>query len=407
MKHKILAINLGNFGSTGAIMREIRNFATKTGEFQIYNCYPLSKYNLKIESDDIVICGDIYRRISQRLGWLTGFNSCFAFFSTIKLIKKIKKIKPDIIHLHNIHGGYVNIKMLFNFFKKNQTKIVWTLHDCWSFTGGCPSFSMIKCEKWKTQCNNCPQLNIYPASLIDNTRYMYSLKKKLFNSISNSNIVYIAPSVWLSKLFKRSFLKKNTIQIINNGINLNIFRPKESSFRKMYNLENKFIILGIAFDWGSRKGFDVFIELRKQLEFDNFAIVLVGTNDDLDKNLPKGIISIHRTKNQNELVDVYSACDLFLNPTREDNFPTVNIEALACGAPVITFRTGGSPEIVDEKTGVVVDCDDIETLRKEIIYIYNNRPYSKKACVDRAKKFDMNDKMQEYIDLYKKICLQK
>ena len=191
--------------------------------------------------------------------------------------------------------------------------------------------------------------------------------------------------------------------VINNGINLDVFKPTESSFRAIHNLEDRFLILGVASEWETRKGIDVFIELAKRLD-DRFKIVLVGTDDEIDKTLPDNIISIHRTSNQKELAEIYSASDLFFNPTREDTYPTVNMEAIACGTPVMTFKTGGSPEMLDAKTGIIVE-DNIEKVQQKIMCIYENKPFNSADCVTKAKGFDSNDKFAEYLHLF--VSLEK
>lgn len=330
----------------------------------------------------------------------TGSERFGSYFGTKQLIKKIKEYKPDIIHLHNIHGRYINIPLLFKYIKKSKIKVVWTLHDCWAFTGHCPHFVYQNCYKWKTGCYNCPRFKEYPETIFDDSKKMYRLKKKWFTGVDNLTIV--TPSKWLGDLVKQSFLSEYPVKVINNGIDLSVFKPTESDFREKYNLENKFILLGVAFGWGVKKGLDVFVELSKKLD-DRFQIVLVGTNDEVDKQLPENIISIHRTNNQQELAEIYTAADLFVNTTREENYPTVNMESLACSTPIITFDTGGSPEIIDKTCGVVVPKDDLEALYNEIIEISKENPYSKGNCLKKAEDFNMNDRFEEYIKLYEVI----
>ena len=335
--------------------------------------------------------------LKSRIYGNLGFNSKNA---TKKIITILEKTNPDVIHLHNLHGHNVNLQMLFCYFKKRSNiKIIWTFHDCWAFTGHCPHFAMVKCDKWKSGCYKCPQYSIYPKSLFDNSKKMYALKKRLFTGVENMTIV--TPSEWLAGLVKQSFLKDYPVKVINNGINLSVFKPTESDFREKYGISaDKKILLGVAFGWGVRKGLDVFIELYNRLSAEKYQIVLVGTDKKTDKQLPKGIISIHRTQNQTELAEIYSAADLFVNPTREDNYPTVNMESIACGTPVLTFRTGGSPEMVTEKTGSVVDCDDIAALESEVKRICETSPFNKGDCIESAKKFDENERFLEYIELY-------
>ena len=196
-----------------------------------------------------------------------------------------------------------------------------------------------------------------------------------------------------------SYMSQYPIKVIYNGIDLSVFKPTESDFRAKYGLENKKIVLGVAFDWGVRKGLDVFVELSKRLS-DEYRIVLVGTNDQIDSALPSNIISIHRTQNQRELAEIYTAADVFANPTREEAFGLVNVEALACGTPGVTFRTGGSPECYDDTCGVVVEKNDIDAMEREIRRICETHPYDIESCIKFAQGFDMYDRYREYIDLY-------
>lgn len=396
--HTIVSINLGNFGSTGTIVYGIANLARENG-YKYYCAYPEQADNIHIQKDDIILCSDLTRRINQKLSYITGFNGCFAILTTLKFLFKLNRIKPSILHFHNLHNSYINLPMLFSYIKRKKINVIWTLHDVWSFTGQCPHFIMVKCEKWKTGCYDCPQYDIYPASKVDKTKQMWKLKRNCFNGVDNMLIV--TPSKWLANLVKQSFLKDYQIKVINNGIDLKIFKPTTSSFREKWG-GKKYFILGVSFDWGKRKGIDVFIELSKQLD-NEYCIVLVGTNSELDKILPKNIISIHRTMNQKELAKIYTTADVFVNPTREEVLGMVNIEALACGTPVITFKTGGSPECIDINCGEVCDVDDLENLRKMIIKICTEKPYTKSQCISRARKFLMSDKYMEYLHEYKRI----
>ena len=399
---KIVEINTCDYGSTGKIMLQIASYAKP-----LYDVVTFSR-KWKKQGEGIInsnfYFGSYFNNgLHHVMSFFTGYEGCFSVKGTKELLKKLDKIKPDIIHLHNLHGWYINIHLLFKYIKQNDIKVVWTLHDCWSFTGHCPHFTMVNCDKWKTRCYNCPQYKEYPKSLFDNSKKMYRLKKEWFTGVENLTIV--TPSEWLAGLVKQSFLKDYPVKVIHNGIDLNVFKPTESDFRKKYNISReKFILLGVAFGWGKRKGLDVFIELQKRLDKDKYQIVLVGTDDNVDKQLPSSIISIHRTQNQTELAEIYTAADLFVNPTREEVLGMVNIEANACGTPVITFDTGGSPECINEKSGMVVDCDDIDGLQYGIEKICEQDLFSKDDCIEQAKQFDMNKRFQEYIDLYKEGC---
>lgn len=399
---RIVEINMCTVGSTGKIMLQIAHCARQSGHtVQTYSIPPFSKKYKKPPTPPVghkyygsYLTSVIHIGMAQFI----GYNGCYSFFATKRLITQLKKYKPDIIHLHNLHSWCINFSLLFKYIKKYNIRIIWTLHDCWTFTGHCPHFEMIGCDKWRTGCHHCPQYKEYPKSRVDRSKAMYKLKKKWFTGVENMTL--ITPSQWLADLVKQSFLQEYPVQVINNGIDLTVFTPTESDFRKKYHCEDKYILLGVAFGWGKRKGLDVFIELSKRLD-ERYQIVLVGTSDSTDKQLPSNIISIHRTQNQKELAEIYTVADLFVNPTREENFPTVNMESLACGTPVLTFKTGGSPEIIDETCGAVVDKDDIDGLEKEIRRICQERPFSKEACIKRANNFDMNDKFAEYVELYK------
>lgn len=322
-----------------------------------------------------------------------GFQSRSA---TKRLIGELERIDPDIVHLHNLHSHNVHLGMLFSYFEKKKIKLYWTFHDCWAFTGYCTHYDMIGCDRWKTGCQKCPKRKHY-SFFFDRSAYLYGKKKKL---LAEKDITIVTPSAWLAEQIKQSFFGgKAKTAVIHNGIDLSVFQPHSSAFRKDHGIESKFIILGVAFGWGYSKGLDVFIELSKRLN-DRFQIVLVGTNDLVKKSLPKNIIAIQRTENQHELAEIYTASDLLLNPTREDNYPTVNMEAIACGTPVLTFNTGGSPEIPDETCGAVVDCNDIDQLEQEILHIAQTHPFNRENCLKKAKEFDMHDRFKEYLDLY-------
>ncbi len=395
---KILSINLSSVGSTGKIMQGIHQKAMEKG----YECLAMvPPFDKSFGDKNIYFIGHkITKRINAYLGILTGAEGCFSVFSTLKALRKIRSFKPDIIHLHNLHNTYINIPMLMRYIKKHKIRVVWTLHDCWAFTGHCPHFSYEKCTKWKTGCSHCPRYRQYPKSLFDNSKFMWKRKKRWFTGIEDLTIV--APSEWLSDLARESYLKEYPVKVINNGIDLGIFKPTESNFRTRYGIaEDKKIVLGVAFGWGLKKGMDIFIELSERLE-KNFQIVMVGTNDEIDKQLNDNIISIHRTQDQLELAEIYSAADVFVNPTREEVLGLTNIEANACGTPVITFRSGGSPECIDETSGSVVECDDVDAIAREIVRICEKMPYDKNDCIKRAEKFNMFHMFKEYILLFEK-----
>lgn len=391
---KIVQINaVCGRGSTGKICVSISEILTSQNiENYILYSFGKSDYPLgiKISSDKYIKIQALKSKVFGNY----GFNSKRA---TKKIIDKLDSIQPDIVHIHNIHGHDCHLGLLFTYLKKKKIKIFWTFHDCWAFTGYCVHFTFVKCEKWKTECKHCPQRRQY-SWFFDRSKALYNKKKEIFSGL---DLTIITPSQWLAELVKQSFLKDYPVKVINNGIDLNIFKPTESEFREKHHISaDKKVILGVAFGWGIRKGLDVFIELSKRLENDKYQIVLVGTDDNTDKLLPDNIISIHRTQNQKELAEIYTAADLFVNPTREDNYPTVNMEALACGTPVLTFETGGSPESIDDTCGAVVECDNIDVLKKEIVHICKDNLYCMRACRKRAEEFREEAQYSRILALY-------
>lgn len=397
-KMKIVQINSQNFGSTGTIMRNIAHRLISLGH-ESYLCYPkkrscVSKY---IEGD-ILIGNNIIRNFEMIILRRFPIAYFIHYISTKLFIIKLRRIKPDVVHLHNLHALYLNIPLLFKYLSSENIKVIWTLHDCWAFTGHCPHFEYEQCFKWKQQCNNCEKYLDYPSSKFDDSSYMYNLKKQYFSTLKDLTIV--TPSVWLANYARESFFKEKKVVVINNGVDISSFGYIGNTYKKKIGAENKILLLGVSMGWFFKKGIDVFIELAKMLPSEKYQIVLVGTDDNIDKTLPSNIISIHRTSSIEELKEIYSAADYFVNPTREENFPTVNIESLACGTPVITFNTGGSPEIVDYKTGIVINDNTVDSLYNSIVTLGPKTQAQITACLDRAKMFSGDCMANSYIDLY-------
>lgn len=329
----------------------------------------------------------LYTRMTDR----TGFASIVA---TKKLVMWLRAIHPDIIHLHCVHGYYINLPILFEYIRESNIKVVWTQHDCWAFTGHCAYFDMVGCEKWKTGCYDCEQTRTYPAAYVDASKKNWSDKRNMFCGL---NIQLVTPCTWLSRLAKESFLGGYPIKVIYNGIDTSIFRRTERKFRTKHGIENKFIVLGVASEWSERKGLKDIIRLHKELKHDEYQIVIVGLTKEQLEDIPDGIIGMERTSNVQELVDLYSSADLFFNPTYEDNFPTTNIEAIACGTPVLTYKTGGSPEAVGNSNGVIVSPGDLESVVNIIKDIKNGE---KKFSVVLNEEFSKKAMIKHYIQIY-------
>lgn len=387
---KILMINsVCGIGSTGRICTDLATELEKNG-YEVKIAYgrgkvpkQFEKYAVRIGTDlDVKLHG-----IKARIQDASGFGSKRV---TDKFVQWIKYYDPDIIHLHNIHGYYINIESLFNYLKRCNKKIIWTIHDCWSFTGHCAYFDYANCDKWKFQCQKCEQKREYPrSSVLDRSKYNFILKKKLFTDIPNVTI--IVPSKWLKELVKQSFLKEYPIKVIYNGIDVSVFRPLKSDIYKKYNCEDKKIILGVAGVWDRRKGLNSFVTLSQLLP-DEYQIVLIGLSKEQLSDIPINIIGIERTESVQELSQFYSAADVFVNPTLEDNYPTTNIEAIACGTPVISYRTGGSGESAS-KYGMVVKKGDINALKAAIIKVSKGEVVKQEIALSR----------EEMIEEYRKV----
>lgn len=390
---KLLQINAtANWGSTGKIAEQIGLCAMAHGwaSYIAYGryCNHSKSYLLKVGTK----LDTYFHYGEQRIRDNEGLCSRGA---TRKLIDRINDIQPDIIHLHNIHDHYINYRILFGYLNQTNIKVVWTFHDCWAFTGHCMHFVTENCERWKEKCHDCPMKGQYPKTVIDRSESNYLLKKELFTSCKNLTIV--PASYWLGNFVSDSFLKDKRIQVIHNGIDLNVFNiisPKSS---------NKFRILGVSSVWPKAKGiYDIF-ELRKMLPPEEYEIMMVGLSKNQIEELPDGIIGIERTQNVQDLVKLYNEANVLINPTYADTFPTVNLEALACGTPVITYNTGGSPEAIDEKTGIVVEQGDIVGLANSIMYVRDNN-FSSDICRKRAEQyFDKDKNFEKYIALYNEL----
>jgi putative colanic acid biosynthesis glycosyltransferase len=392
---RILQINsVANSGSTGRIAEDIGNVLL-ANDHESYIAYgrgnaTSSSHLIKIGTDKDVYLHGVYTLMTDK----HGFASTNA---TRKFIKEVEIINPDVIALHNLHGYYLNIEILFDFLKNSNVPVTWTFHDCWPFTGHCSYFDDINCGKWQNICYACPKSRNYPKAYIDSSKKNFINKKHIFNGVSKLKI--ITPSEWLNRLVYKSFLKYEVLTI-NNGIDLDKYNACEvGHLINQFCLFNKKVILGCASLWSSRKGYYDFIELSKRLN-DEYQIVMIGLNPMEIQALPDNVIGLQRTESIEELAQWYSLAYVFVNPTSQDNFPTTNLEALACGTPVITYKTGGSPEAIDEDTGFVVNKGDVSGIVESIKKL-NGLNYGNisNACRARAEKF--YDKKTRYLDYLK------
>ena len=393
----VVHINLTDKGSTGTIAYDILKGLENTENSGLVF---VGGYNSKPKGA-ITFQSKFRLRFNQVIAKLFDFEDKIAKKETKRLVKQLKKLNPDIVHLHNIHGYFINYKILFDYIKSANKKVVWTLHDCWAFTGHCAYFDMAKCDKWKTGCGKCPNLKKYPNSwFFDRSSSLYKTKKAVFSGVKDMTIV--CPSQWLAELVKQSYLSDYPIKVINNGINLEDFKIIDNhTFDNVVDRSKK-IILGVASPFGERKGYSNYISLSKIIDKEKYQIVMCGVNEEQVKELKSyDIVGITRTDSKQKLAELYSLAYCFVNMTFEDNFPTVNIEALACGLPIITYNTGGSVEVITEDNGIVVEQGDIEAVK---MAIYNMSEYDRQKIADNAiKKYSSEIMANAYINLYKMV----
>lgn len=385
----LLQINVtANWGSTGKIAEQIGLCAQARG-WESYIAYGRMMNPSKSKLIKVGSTLDVYEHyVENRFLDNEGLASRCA---TKKLIKEIRAIQPDVVHLHNIHDHYLNYRLLFNYLKGTDIKIVWTFHDCWAFTGHCYHFVEADCNKWQTECGECPIRNRH----CDRSKENFLLKQKLF--AANKNLTIVPCSEWMATFVSASFLRDKRIQMIHNGIDLKVFKPSTK-----INANEKYSIIAVSNVWPKSKGLADIIKLRGLLPVE-FDITIVGLSEKQIESLPAGINGIQRTQNVQELVELYSSSDVLINTTYADTFPTINLEALACGTPVITYRTGGSPEAVDESTGAVVEQGNLDALCKKIQEFKESdfKGMHSSDCRKRAEEcFDKDKCFERYIELY-------
>ena len=410
---KILFINTvyKNGGSTGRIVYDLRNLLLRSEENDAYVVYG---YEFKVLSDEDYVntykmCSIFQMQWSKIKTRLFAHHAFYNIQETKRMLAWIDRVKPDLIHLHNLHNHYINVKLLFDYIKEKKIPIVWTLHDCWSFTGWCSHFDYAKCYKWKTKCNHCQLKHDYPFTcFFDRSSKNFQEKKECFQGVENLTIV--TPSTWLAELVKQSFLKEYPVKVINNGVDLDIFKPsKTNSVRQKYGIKERHVVLALFNVFSKYKGTDYLIKLTDYLT-DDEVLVVVGLNKkDFHKLPKKHCLGIEHTDSIQELAAIYSLAEVFVNPTLQDTFPTTNLEALACGTPIVTFRTGGSVESVTDQTGIVVEQNDMDGLLSAIRTILRNgKEQYTDACRKKAElEYNKNIQYGKYIDLYKQLTKTK
>lgn len=386
---RILFINSVCHGSTGNICKNLYKLAENVG----HECCIAYGRGDSPEGFNYIKIGaniDVYSHvIKSRLTDRSGFGSGHA---TKKFVKWIDDYKPDIIHLHNIHGYYINIQVLFSYLKEHpEIKKIWTLHDCWTYTGHCAYYLSSKCYKWQKECSDCKYINEYPKAIIDNSKKNFEFKKSLFTQIKNMHIVCV--SEWMRGEVDKSFMNVYPLSVITSGIDTKIFSNRKSDFKKSKRIEDKKIILGVASVWENRKGLSDFIKLNELMD-EKYVIVLIGLNEKQIKSLPKGIIGLSRTENAEQLAEIYSAATVFFNPTKEETFGLTNVEAQACGTAVVSYNAGGTKEtLVNSNTFLVNNLE-------EFVYLLEEETFNKETNNLVQSVFEKDLRMSEYLELY-------
>ena len=419
MSKKLLQINpvLRTSTSTGRIMKEIGELAMANG-WESYVAYSKGRDGLPGSTSIPVPVGNkasvVWHGLQTRILDRHGLGSVLA---TKRFIEDIRRIRPDIIHIHNIHGYFLNYRILFDFLSHSGIQVIWTVHDCWLYTGHCYHYMYAGCDRWKTGCGHCPQRGKFPRSLFaDRSARNFRDKRDAFCSMPEDRLTIVPVSDWMRSEMSESFLKDYRFQVIHNGIDTDVFSPQpalESEVRRCYGLGDRHVILGIASIWSEEKGLNDFVEMAARLDSDE-VIVLVGMDrKQLDDVLSRcgrtalgdRMVAVKRTADVHQLAGLYSTADVLVNPTWQDNYPTVNLEAISCGTPVVTYRTGGSIEAVAGDTGFVVEQGDIEGLVDAVRRVETlGKANFMDACRSRAvKEFRKEDRYAEYIELYERL----
>lgn len=397
MKKKLVQINTVCNGSTGNIMRQIQIAAMQEG-YETISFYGRRKGYADLPCERFGSFWGFWLHVIWTT--ITDRQGQGSYFVTKKMVRRIREENPDIIHMHNIHGYYLNYPVLFKYLREEfNGKIIWTFHDCWPITGHCPHFVVAECDKWKEQCKKCPNKGVYPISwVLDSSEYNYSLKKKTFSDFSN--MIITTPSEWMKSNVEQSFLKDTKTMVVSNGIDLDTFYPRKTETAlKKYNIpKDKKVILGVASIWEERKGLGVFINLAKELD-ENYVIVLVGLNKAQKKKMLPNMIGIERTENRDELAEIYTRADVFLNPSEEESFSLVTIESMACGTPVVALDSSAVKELVNNENGIVLHEPSMGEYRQAIRYCETLK-LSNGKIRKSVEKYSVYNMVQAMLNLY-------
>ncbi len=394
---KVAMINNQTDGSTGKITKMLCQAIIRNGdEAKLYytgKTEGKESFCVRYSSRKAVKINALKSRMSGNYGFLSQS-------ATKELIDLLEKDQPDLIHIHNIHGHDCDFSMLMRYIKEKQIPVVYTLHDTWAFTGYCAAYDWVKCTKWKQYCHDCPQKKSF-TWFFDHSKQ--NQEKKIHAIKALSNITFVTPSQWMSTQIQESPLKGVKSVVIPNGIDTTIFQPSHVNVKEKLQITGKYMLLSVAFSVSGAKGLNDLMEIRKLLP-NEYVFVLVGLPETMIEKLPEGMIGIPRTANQEELAQYYSSADVLVNPTHQDNFPTVNLEALACGTPIVSYRIGGAYEAFDEQTGIAVKEYDYQAMADAIMQITKKKNEIKDLCRTRALNLYKEDQfVNQYLKLYQEV----
>ena len=389
-----------NWGSTGKIVEGIGKLALSNG-WEVYVAHGARYCNASVLKSIQVTSkfGELLHYVESSLFDAQGLGSRCA---TKLFLKKLDDIRPDLVHIHNIHGCFINYPLLFTYLKEHNIPVVWTLHDCWAMTGHCTHYMRTNCRKWQNECHDCPQKKTFPATyLLDCSRRNYLLKKNLFTSMPLMHITTV--SNWLKGIAGASYLNKYHVTVVPNGIKTDVFTPIPSQVKEQYGLQGKKLLLAVAIGLDERKGLYDYIKLAENLP-EQYQLMLVGLTEEEQKALPKSIIGVKRTNGAKELAAYYSAADVLLSLSYEETFGLTIVEAMACGTPAVVYDYSAQPELITPESGKVVPTGDVDAVLSAIEEVCSKPKESYSvACRKHSLEYDERVSYQKYLDIYSAI----
>ena len=399
---KVLQINaVYGFKSTGVIVKDIGDTLVKNGD-EAYFAYQTTNEDVE---NGYLVGGKFSWKFHALYARMFGKQAYASKRATKKFLKWIDEIQPDVVHFHNLHSNYIHLNMLCDYLAKKNIPVVITMHDCWYFTGKCTHYIAVKCDKWQTSCGKCPlNKSEQPSLFFDCTSKV--LQDKTEHLLKLNNLTLVGCSEWIAAEARKSKLSSTNIQVIYNGVDTSIFTPHDSEIRKELGIESNFVVLGMADKWYAEQNREI-VEKIIAHQDENTKIVIVGCKEEQTKYSERfnNVIPLGYITDRNRLSDIYASADVFVNLTRADTLPTVNMESICCGTPVITFDCCGSPELVDKACGFVVEEGNINQLLACIEKIK-----SEPLCFDvqkQQKRFDKNECYKKYLDIYKSVSEKK